>query len=103
MNASVVDIGRFARVPYDVATAKISSRAREVWTLLSFNGSPNNPEVWVRQASLAEQLGCSTDTICRAIRELTRQGLLIETRKWHQGRYKIYRLVWSPACRSDAE
>ena len=89
MFQETTDIGHYARVPYHVATAKISSRARDVWTLLAMNCSPENPEVWVRQATLAEQLNCSTDTICRAIQELLRAKLLLPTQKLHQGRNKI--------------
>lgn len=97
-----IDIGHYARVPYHVATAKISSRARDVWTLLAMNCTPENPEVWIRQGTLAEQLHCSTDTTCRATQELVKKGLLLSTQQWHQGRYKIYRLVWEKTYRMNA-
>ena len=82
---------------------QISSRAREVWTLMAFNGSPEKPEVWVRQPTVAEQLGCSTDTIGRALKELMRKGLIVETGRWHQGRYKVYRLNWNPKSQEEIE
>jgi hypothetical protein len=89
------DIGHYARVPFHIATAKIPSRARDVWILLAMNCTPESAEVWVRQPMLAEQLNCSTDTIGRVLRELVTAKLIFATNKLHQGRYKIYRLAWA--------
>ncbi|HLF67008.1 MAG TPA: hypothetical protein VI522_05255 [Gammaproteobacteria bacterium] len=103
MKAKIIDIGRYVRVSQDVMMAKVSPRAQQVWTQIALNGSPEKPDVWVRQPTVAEQLNCSTDTIGRALRELMRSGLIIETGKLHQGRYKIYRLNWNPAKREEAK
>jgi|GEM_PF-5465118 len=94
MNAEVIDIGQYVKLPYDVVIAKISNRAFRVWTLVAAGASPENPIAQVRQSTLAEQLGCSTDTIRRAIAELVQYKLLCEAGKWNQGRCKTYRLNW---------
>ena len=65
-----IDIGHYARVPYHIATAKISSRARNLWTILALYATPEKPEVWTRLGSMAEQLDCSIDSVERAIKEL---------------------------------
>ena len=103
MKRNVIDIGRYVRVSFDVLMAKLSPRAQQVWTLIASNGSPEKPEVWVRQPTVAEQLGCSTDTIGRALKELIRKGLIVETGRWHQGRYKVYRLNWNPPSPEEVE
>lgn len=95
MSAEVIDIGRYVKVPYDVVKSKLSHRAFRVWSLIAAGASPENPVASVRQSTLADEIGCSTDTIGRAIAELLKHGLLCEAGKWNQGRCKIYRLSWS--------
>ncbi len=104
-----IDIGHFARIPEHVAHARVPERAKGVWRELAFLSSPEKPKVWVRQQTLADKLGCSVDTVYRSLRALVKAGLLIATDLWHQGRHKIYELVWSlsqkilPTSRKSAE
>jgi hypothetical protein len=95
MSGKAVDIGRFVRVPMTILKAKISPRAREVWMILASNCSPEKPFAWARQASVAEDLNCSTDTVGRALKKLIKAGLIAETGRWHWGRYKIYEIAWT--------
>lgn len=96
MKKAATPIGRYVMVPYHIVIAPITPRAREVWILIASNGSPEKPEVWVRQPALAEKLRCSTDVIGRAIQELKRARLLFETGRLQQGRHKIYHVNWLP-------
>jgi hypothetical protein len=101
MNAEVIDIGRYIKIPYDLLISKISHRAFRVWALIAAGASPENPIASVNQRALAEQLSCSTDTIGRAIAELIRHRLLSEAGKWNQGRCKSYRLNWNLTMSKD--
>jgi hypothetical protein len=101
MSGKAIDIGRFVRVPMHILHADISSRAREVWMMLALNCSPEKPYAWARQASVAESLRCSTDTVGRALKKLIKAGLIAETGRWHWGRYKIYQIAWLPVMSVD--
>jgi predicted transcriptional regulator len=101
MSSRTIDIGRFVRVPMHILHADISSRAREVWMMLALNCSPEKPFAWARQASVAESLRCSTDTVGRALKKLIKAGLIAETGRWHWGRYKIYQIAWLPVMSVD--
>jgi hypothetical protein len=101
MSSHTIDIGRFVRVPMHILHADISSRAREVWMMLALNCSPEKPFAWARQASVAESLRCSTDTVGRALKKLIKAGLIAETGRWHWGRYKIYQIAWLPVMSVD--
>jgi hypothetical protein len=101
MSSKTIDIGRFVRVPMHILHADISSRAREVWMMLALNCSPEKPFAWARQASVAESLRCSTDTVGRALKKLIKAGLIAETGRWHWGRYKIYQIAWLPSLSVD--
>lgn len=94
MNIENKNIGHYARVPAHIITAKISPRAKNLWSILALYGTPENPEVWIRLASIANQLDCSIDSVSRALSELLKSKLLIKTSGYYQGRYKIYQLIW---------
>jgi hypothetical protein len=94
-NSNLIDIGRYVRVPNHVRKSDVSPRARQVWEEIAINSSPEKPWAWVRQMTAANELKCSTDTIGRAIKELLQAGLLVETGMYHQGRYKIYVVMWT--------
>ncbi len=94
MNLENKNIGHYARVPSHIITAKISARAKNLWTILALYSTPENPEVWIRLGSIADQLDCSIDSVSRALTELIKSNLLIKTPRCYQGRYKIYVLVW---------
>ncbi len=94
MSTAAINIGHFARIPEHVNDAKIPERAKGIWRQLAYWSSPEQPEVWVRQQTVAEKQNCCTHTIGRGIKVLIEAGLLIATNKWHQGRHKIYALVW---------
>jgi hypothetical protein len=93
--SNLVDIGRYVRVPNHVRRADVRPRALQVWQEIAINSSPEKPWAWVRQPTVAAELKCSVDTIGRAIQELLKAGLLVETGGYHQGRYKIYVVMWT--------
>lgn len=72
---------------------KLSERAKAV---LAWMQEQNQAEIGIRQASLAELLGCSRTSIYRALKRLKEAGLISDTQKRHEQRYKIYRLEISP-------
>lgn len=94
MNIENKNIGHYARVPSHIITAKISARAKNLWTILALYSTPENPEVWIRLGSTADQLDCSIDSVSRALNELIKSKLLVKTPKYYHGRYKIYVLIW---------
>ncbi len=98
--SSTIDIGHFARIPLHVAHANVPERAKGLWRELAFLSSPEKPNVWLRQQTLAEKLQCSVDVVGRSIKTLIKAGLLLATNQWHQGRYKVYQLVWSISCKT---
>jgi hypothetical protein len=93
--SNLVDIGRYVRVPNHVRRAGVRPRALQVWQEIAINSSPEKPLAWVRQPTVAAELKCSVDTIGRSIQELLKAGLLVETGGYHQGRYKIYVVMWT--------
>jgi hypothetical protein len=93
--SNLVDIGRYVRVPNHVRRAGVSPRALQVWQEIAINSSPEKPLAWVRQPTVAKELACSVDTIGRSIQKLLKAGLLVETGGYHQGRYKIYVVMWT--------
>ena len=89
-----VDIGHYAKIPIHIARANVSESAKAVWRELAFMSSPEKPQAWIRQESLAEKMGLSTRTIRRLITELEKASL-ITPNGWHQGRHKNYNLTWT--------
>ncbi len=71
---------------------KMPSRAIYLWTILVERAEP-----WVKQADLAEKLGCSRSTVGRTLKLLVTQGLLTETGKRHLNKFKIYEMPWKMA------
>ena len=83
------------QIPYHIATAKVSPRAKEVWTMIAFESDPDAPEVLVNKRVLAEKLGCAPSTIARAIKILIAAGLMVEAgRKSYCRCCKYYALLW---------
>ena len=99
---SVIDIGRFAQIPFSILTYKISPRAKVLWALLTLHASAEKCEVLVRQAHLAEYLHCSTSSVARALKELMHEGMIMENKARHQSKCKIYRLALQPQKQENA-
>lgn len=89
-----VEIGHYAKIPIHIARAKVSKSAKSLWIELALVSSPEKPQVWIRQESLAEKMGVSDRTIRRLIIELEKARLIIPN-GWHQGRHKKYDLTWT--------
>ena len=66
---------------YDVTLRTVSPMAGLVWFGLWREARPPEWLVTVSQSSLAERIGVSTDTIKRAVKELTRCGLVTVIRR----------------------
>ena len=56
-----------------------------------------SPEIWIRQATIAEQFGCSRSSICKAVKELREAGYVKDLNKRHEGKYKFYEVVQEPS------
>lgn len=89
-----VEIGHYAKIPIHIARAKVSKSAKSLWIELALVSSPEKPQVWIRQESLAEKMGVSDRTVRRLIIELEKARLIIPN-GWHQGRHKKYDLTWT--------
>ena len=74
-----------------VINASISANAKILWMMMFMN-IDEQKNVWVRQATLAEQLKCSKNTVGRMLRVLREAGLIVDTGKRHAGKFKIYEL-----------
>ena len=79
----------FFQVPDFIFNSNISLRAKFLWMLMS-KSAAGAPELWVKQADLAEQLHCSRSSIGRALRELIQAGFIADLKKRHLNRYKTY-------------
>ncbi|MEI6790164.1 MAG: helix-turn-helix domain-containing protein [Myxococcaceae bacterium] len=80
------------QIPNQLLDAVISLRAQMLWIRLAMTITPESSELWIRQATLAEQLRCSRRSIGRALQELIKAGLIMDLQKRHLSRYKIYQL-----------
>ena len=89
-----VAIGRFAMVPESILRSEVSDKAKLLWMELSLFCSPDKPNLWIRQLTMAEKLSCSVRHIGRLVKELIKANLLVELSHVHQGRYKTYKLEW---------
>ena len=95
IQTAIEPCSHFAMVPATVLHAtNISDKAKLVYAHLVSLASENKNFVWVRQGTLAKILNCTACTIARAIKQLLLAGLLKVTKRYHQGRYKIYQIVW---------
>ena len=72
-----------------MSDVKLSLRAQAV---LAWIQNQNTAELVIRQASLAEKLGCSRWSIGRALKRLKEAGLIADLEKRHESRCKMYRL-----------
>ncbi len=102
----VSDIGRFAIVPEWLIFAGVSPQAIRVFALLACRYADRSGVAFPSRRRLAGDLGISTDSIDRAIKELEAAGALsIEKRTAENGKpdTNIYRLRFSmPDSRIDA-
>jgi biotin operon repressor len=90
---------RFSLIP-DWLLGKVSSRAYEVYGVLASHASYETGETFVGLRTIAERLGCSEDTVSRAISELRDSGsILVEERFASSGRRttNLYTLLAKPA------
>src|SRR3989338_7719089 len=76
MLEQTIDIGHYAKVPLHISRSKVSESAKGLWRELAFMSSPEKPQVWIRQESLAEKMGLSTRSIRRLITELEKAQLI---------------------------
>ena len=83
----------FAIIPAHILASGVSARAKELWAQCALVADKHKNQVWIRQATMAEKLGCSVRTIQRALKELIGARLMACTRFWHQGRHKVYELA----------
>jgi hypothetical protein len=89
-----VDIGHYAKIPIHIARAKVSKSAKSLWIELALVSSPEKPQVWIRQESIAEKMDVSDRTVRRLITELE-NARLITRNGWFQCRHKKYDLSWT--------
>ncbi|MEI6790665.1 MAG: helix-turn-helix domain-containing protein [Myxococcaceae bacterium] len=75
-----------------ITNTSLSPRARLLWMLMASYCPPGTTKLWIKQATFAEELGCSKSSIGRALRELIKINLLADMNKRHLGRYKTYSL-----------
>ena len=73
-----------------MAEAKLSVRAQKILNSFSLPISPS-PQ-FIRQQTLADELGCSRRTIGRALKELKEAGLLVDLNQRHENRCKLYEI-----------
>ena len=74
-----------------IINASISATAKILWMIMAMSVDEKQT-MWVRQATLAEQLKCSKSTVGRMLRVLKEAKLIVDTGKRHAGKYKIYEL-----------
>jgi len=86
-------------VPYGPIPTKISEklnlREREIFRILMGLSKMGAQAVWVRQQTIAEWTHCHIDTVGRAIRSIIKKGFIKFTGGWHQGRHKVYKLIFA--------
>ncbi len=85
----------FAQVPAELLDARISDRAKVLWSVLDVH-QRDNGDSWPSRDHLAEHLGCSIDSVDRAAAEL-RDASLIEIKVGRgRGNTNRYRLLDRP-------
>lgn len=77
------DIGAFAIVPLWLIRRGISSTAVHLFATLAAAYCDRAGKAWPSRQTIAEEMGCSTDTVDRAVKELVSVGALIKERRWH--------------------
>lgn len=83
--SEVTGVPRFAMLPESVLYAKISDRAVRLFACIARYGD----KPWPGRKRLSEALGCSVDTIDRAVKELEDAGLIVVTRRPQQGQRNL--------------
>lgn len=79
------DMGPFAIVPLWLLRRGLSSPALHVYAVLAAVYADREGRAWPSRATLAEEVGCSTDLVDRCIKELMKAGALVKERRWRDG------------------
>lgn len=75
------DVGPFGMVPLWLLRRGVSSPAIHLYALLAAAYADREGKAWPSRATLAEQMGCSVDTVDRAVRELVDAQAMFKGRR----------------------
>ena len=85
----------WAKVPAELLTAPISDRAVRLWSVLERHQGGSGA-AWPSRPHLAEHLGCSLDSIDRALAELEADGWLVIQRGRGRANPNLYAVIHRP-------
>lgn len=93
------DTGAFAIVPEWVLVAEVSDRAVRLYAILARHADAKEGTAFPARRTLARRLGCSVDTVDRAVKELIELGALVREHRYeeHDGERRQTSNLWTVA------